>query len=174
MRESRDAKSMAKNLRAALARQQIEISHSQSLELVAAQCGYENWNVLAAKNAAGEGAAFKTIAPILRIFDVEKAKDFYLGFLGFTLDWGHRFGKTAPLYAQVSRAGLTLHLSEHHGDGSPGSAVFVYMNGIQAYHEELASRQYSYMKPGIEELPWGKMMTVVDPFSNSIRFCEQT
>jgi len=29
--------------------------------------------------------------PVLRIFDVEKAKDFYFGFLGFSVDWEHRF-----------------------------------------------------------------------------------
>ena len=28
------------------------------------------------------------------------------------------------------------------------------------------------MRPGIEEVPWGKEMTVIDPFGNRIRFCE--
>jgi hypothetical protein len=32
--------------------------------------------------------------PILRIFSVEKAKEFYCGFLGFTVDWEHRFDRT--------------------------------------------------------------------------------
>ena len=57
--------------------------------------------------------------PVIRIFDEDKAKDFYLGFLGMTLDWEHRFGPDFPLYMQVSREGLVLHLSEHSGDGSP-------------------------------------------------------
>ncbi|MDC9567315.1 glyoxalase superfamily protein, partial [Pseudoalteromonas sp. GAB2316C] len=30
--------------------------------------------------------------PVIRIFDEAKAKDFYLGFLGMTLDREHRFG----------------------------------------------------------------------------------
>jgi hypothetical protein len=68
----------------------------------------------------------KTI-PILRIFDVAKAKEFYVGFLGFTVDWEHHFEPSTPMYLQVSRAGLTLHLSEHHGDACPGSTVFVWM-----------------------------------------------
>jgi catechol 2,3-dioxygenase-like lactoylglutathione lyase family enzyme len=34
--------------------------------------------------------AFQAI-PILRIFDLEKARDFYVGFLGFRVDWEHRF-----------------------------------------------------------------------------------
>lgn len=32
---------------------------------------------------------------------------------------------------QVSRAGLTMHLSEHHGDATPGSKVFVAVTGMR-------------------------------------------
>jgi hypothetical protein len=41
--------------------------------------------------------------PILRILDERKAKEFYLEFLGFTLDWEHRFEPGLPLYLQVSK-----------------------------------------------------------------------
>jgi len=37
--------------------------------------------------------------------------------------WEARFDETAPLYMQVSRDGLVLHLSEHHRDCCPGSTV---------------------------------------------------
>ena len=67
---------------------------------------------------------FQKTIPILRIFSVEKAKEFYVGFLGFTVDWEHHIEDNTPAYIQVSRAGLTLHLSEHHGDACPGSTVF--------------------------------------------------
>jgi hypothetical protein len=40
---------MAKTLRKALAERQIEISHSDSLELVARQFGFANWNMLSAR-----------------------------------------------------------------------------------------------------------------------------
>lgn len=43
-----DSKLMAKALRAALAERGIELGHSQSLELVARQFGFANWNMLAA------------------------------------------------------------------------------------------------------------------------------
>jgi hypothetical protein len=58
--------------------------------------------------------AFDQTVPILRIFSVEKAKEFYLDFLGFTLDWEHRFADGLPLYLQVSRGAHCLHLNEHH------------------------------------------------------------
>jgi len=38
--------------------------------------------------------------PIFRIFDIEKAREFYVGFLGFTVDWEARFDETAPVYMQ--------------------------------------------------------------------------
>lgn len=111
--------------------------------------------------------------PILRIFDEQKAKDFYVGFLGFTVDWEHRFEPHMPLYMQVSREGLTLHLSEHHGDATPGSAIFVRTENLDEFHAEITSRNYRYMRPGIEEVPWNaRMMAVTDPFGNHLRFNE--
>ncbi|CAG2148711.1 glyoxalase superfamily protein [Cupriavidus plantarum] len=110
--------------------------------------------------------------PILRIFSVDKAKEFYLDFLGFTLDWEHRFEPDLPLYAQIHRSGLTLHLSEHHGDATPGSAVFVPMEDIDAFQQELIARQYGYARPGIEPTGWGREMQIADPFGNRLRFCE--
>jgi hypothetical protein len=44
-----DAKAMAKALRQALAERQIDIAHSDSLELVARQFGLANWNMLSAQ-----------------------------------------------------------------------------------------------------------------------------
>lgn len=176
MRTYRDAKAMAKALRASLSRRQVNLPHSAALEIVAAQLGFESWNVLAAKiddAKSSDGIRFELVSPIMRIFDVRAAKDFYLGFLGFDLDWEHRFGDNFPLYAQVSRSGLVLHLSEHHGDASPGATVFVTMTGVRDYQKELSGKDYTYLKPGIEDQPWGKVMTVTDPFSNRIRFCEQ-
>ncbi|ANG95587.1 bleomycin resistance protein [Brucella pseudogrignonensis] len=115
---------------------------------------------------------FEQTCPIFRIFDIEKAKDFYIGFLGFTLDWEHRFADGMPLYMQVSRAGLTLHLSEHHGDGSPGANIFVRMQGVEEFHKEVNAHGYRYMRPGIEDAPWGRVMAVIDPFGNRIQFCQ--
>ncbi len=55
----------------------------------------------------------KSVVPCLRIFSVEKAKEFYEIFLGFKRDWDHRYGPEFPLYMQVSRSGVILHLTEH-------------------------------------------------------------
>ena len=61
--------------------------------------------------------------PILRSFDAARTKAFYLGFLGFKPVFEHRFEPDMPLYMGVRRGDCVLHLSEHHGDGTPGAAV---------------------------------------------------
>jgi len=114
---------------------------------------------------------FHQTIPILRIFDVEKAKEFYVGFLGFAVDWEHHFEENTPAYLQVSRAGLTLHLSEHHGDACPGSTVFVWMTGIEEFHREITGKAYKFLRPGIETtFHDSKAVEVIDPFGNRIRF----
>lgn len=169
-----ELKAMAKALHAALQERQIAITHGTALEIVAAQHGFASWNILTAADSASVegGVRFSQTCPIMRIFDESVAKEFYLDFLGFRLDWEHRFGENFPLYAQVSRAGLTLHLSGHHGDATPGSTVFVRMQGVALYQRELARKDYKHGKPTVEDEPWGLMMSVVDPFSNCIRFCQ--
>jgi catechol 2,3-dioxygenase-like lactoylglutathione lyase family enzyme len=109
---------------------------------------------------------------MLRIFDVAKAHEFYLGFLGFSVDWEHRFGEGFPLYTQISRAGLRLHLTEHAGDATPGANMCVYMSGIRALHAELIAKNYRYMRPGLEDEGTRLEVTVIDPFNNRIRFME--
>ena len=122
-----------------------------------------------------EDIRFVLTCPIMRIFDVAKAKDFYVDYLGFKIDFEHRFGPTFPLYMSVSRAGLTLHLSEHHGDGTPGHIVYVRMRNMRGFHKELLSRPGHYQNPEInEEGPGGPSFYVWDPFGNVLRFAEQS
>jgi uncharacterized glyoxalase superfamily protein PhnB len=117
--------------------------------------------------------SFEKTIPILRIFDVEKANEFYVGFLGFAVDWEHHFEENTPAYLQISRAGLVLHLSEHHGDACPGSTVFVWMTSIAEFHQEITSKGYKYLRPGLETTFYdAKCVQVIDPFGNRIRFNE--
>lgn len=116
---------------------------------------------------------FAAPVPILRSFDEAKAREFYCGFLGFTVDFEHRFEPGLPLYMGLSRGRLALHLSEHHGDASPGATLHVPMAGIAPFQQELAAKAYKYGRPGIVTQDWGLEMTVHDPFGNRIRFVEK-
>lgn len=177
MRTHRDAKAMAKAMRQALADDKIEISHSRALEIVARQFGVASWNILSAKldadDAPSDGISFTQPVPIVRIFDEARAIEFYEGFLGFAVDWRHRFHPGAPLYCQVSRGGMRLHLSEHSGDASPGCTSIVYMTGVEAFQKSLIAKNYKYNRPGLNRQDWGLECEVIDPFGNRIRFLEQ-
>jgi len=117
--------------------------------------------------------AVQQTIPLFRIFDVAKAKEFYAGFLGFAVEWEHRFDDAAPVYMQISRAGLVLHLTEHYGDCCPGSTVHVRMTGLDEFHREITAKGYGYLRPGVAETFYGtKCMEVIDPFGNRIRFNE--
>ena len=181
MRSFRDAKAMARSLREELSARSIDIPHALALELVAKQFGLADWNTLSARVDAASpapaaeppGIAIKPAIPVIRSFDEAKAREFYCGFLGMAVDWEHRFHPGAPLYMQLSRGELLIHLSEHHGDASPGATCFVRMSGIRAFHAELIGRNYANNRPGLEQQDWGLEVTVNDPFGNSLRFNEQ-
>lgn len=116
---------------------------------------------------------YKRTVPVLRSFDEAKAREFYVDFLGFSVDWEHRFAPDAPLYMQVGRAGIVLHVSEHHGDGSPGAHVRVEVTGVIELHAELVGKRYKNMRPGLERPDWGGTeVTVIDPVGNRITFAE--
>ena len=115
---------------------------------------------------------FQTI-PIIRIFDEARAKEFYVDFLRMRIDWEHRFEADAPIYMQVSRDNLVFHLSEHSGDCTPGSKVFVNTPDLDDLFADITSIPYKYSRTEIEMAPWGdRAFTVVDPFSNKILFNE--
>jgi uncharacterized glyoxalase superfamily protein PhnB len=92
--------------------------------------------------------------------------EFYVDFLGFTLDWEHRYEPDLPLYAQLSRSGLKLHLSEHYGDGTPGTVVYIRTENASAFFRELQDKKAKFARPSdcCEEA------TLVDPFGNILRF----
>jgi extradiol dioxygenase family protein len=117
---------------------------------------------------------FTRTVPILRIFDVAKAREFYLDFLGCKVDWEHRYAPDLPLFMQVSLGEVILHLSEHHGDCSPGAKITIEMTGLAAYHAVLSAKKYGYARPGLVEEPWGATtMTIADPFYNHLSFAER-
>lgn len=112
--------------------------------------------------------------PLFRIFNFDVAKAFYVDWLGFRIDWEHRLSPTAPRYVQITREALTIHLTEHYGDCSPGAKIFVHIADVSALHQELASRPNPNMRPSIEDAPWkARIMEVTDPFGNRLCFNQQ-
>jgi hypothetical protein len=115
------------------------------------------------------------VTPVLRIFDVPLAKAFYVEYLGCTVDWEDGEPPDSPVYLQVSRGPLVLHLSSYHGDGTPGGVVLIEVKDIRALHRELHGKGYRFMNPGLDPGPGEHMLSteLIDPFANLIRFFER-
>ena len=115
------------------------------------------------------------VTPVLRIFDEAKAREFYVDFLGFTIEFEHRYGDNFPIYMAISHSGCRLHLSEHHGDGSPGAHVRISADDVDQMCKDLSAKDYKFAKPGGgEKTPWGTIeVTITDPFANRLTFAQE-
>jgi len=108
--------------------------------------------------------------PTFRIIDYKKAIEFYMDTLGFSIDWEHRFAPNAPVYMQVSKGGLILHLSENERFQS-GMIVFVETKGIDFLQKDINEK--SAQSVTISTTNWGtKQIEIEDPFGNMLRFNE--
>lgn len=109
--------------------------------------------------------------PIFRIFDYEKALEHYVGWMGFKIDWEYK-PEGSPKYLQISLGTLSLHLTEHHGDCTPGSRVYVEnFPDLPAYHAQLLAREYKFSRPGLETPFYDENLwevTTGDPFGNRL------
>jgi uncharacterized glyoxalase superfamily protein PhnB len=190
MRTFREAKEMAKALRAELReRRQVELTHSECLEVVARQFGFDSWNILAARiekegrsrivprflldglDIGDPRRATTTTIPVLRIADDKRALAYYCDFLGFALDFGGPVGGPAggPFFGQVIRADTTLRLSEE--PVAAGASVTVHLGDVDALRAELAARRGDV--PEVEAVFWGyRILFLTDPFGNELQLAE--
>lgn len=77
--------------------------------------------------------------PVLPTADARRSLRFYCDVLGFSKVWEHRFAEDFPLYAQVSRGPVAVHLSEH---GDPGQSASLCMGvpDVDAAYAEFTGR----------------------------------
>lgn len=111
--------------------------------------------------------------PIFRIFDYNKAIAFYINWLSFTVDWEDK-PENSPVYLQISLDGIVIHLTEHHGDCTPGARTHIEeFSGLKAYHKKLLDKNYKFNRPGLEKTFYDNetlCMDVIDPFGNRLTF----
>lgn len=116
--------------------------------------------------------AIEEVTPILRFYDEAATRAFFVDWLGFSVTFEHRFAEDLPLYMGIARSGRSLHLSQHHGDATPGSAVRLRVSDVRALHGELEGRPVSFARPGPPAMqPWGYLeMPLTDPAGNRLVF----
>ncbi|QEG01442.1 Glyoxalase-like domain protein [Stieleria maiorica] len=85
---------------------------------------------------------WRSWVPVLKVRDTRKSVEFFCQRVGFTKDWEHQFDADFPLYASVSRDGLTLHLSEH-GEEATHVTLVISVEDVDAAYSELCSNGLS-------------------------------
>lgn len=110
------------------------------------------------------------VTPQLRMTNWERSRAFYVDGLGFAVDWEHRFEPGFPIFAKITRDGLSLFLTEHTGDCEPGGAAYILVEDVDALYREITARGIE-PREAPEDAPWGgREMLVVDPDFNRLRF----
>ena len=112
----------------------------------------------------------QTVIPQLRMTEAERSLRFYSEGLGFAEDWRHQFEPGLPLFVQLTRAGQTVFLSGHAGDGNVGGAVFFIVPDVDAVYRALPDWLALHVPPPAD-MPWGtREMAMMDPDGNRLRF----
>jgi catechol 2,3-dioxygenase-like lactoylglutathione lyase family enzyme len=122
--------------------------------------------------------AITRAVPIIRVTNIRVAVDFYCSLLGFVMDFSESVAAEGPTYAGVSLDGCQIHLSTFAGDGVRGTAMYFYVDDVDAlFHEFLERGLRTPGEPGspVEEGPvdqsWGmREFYVRDPDGNTLRF----
>ncbi|MGI9244724.1 MAG: glyoxalase superfamily protein [Verrucomicrobiales bacterium] len=114
--------------------------------------------------------------PVLRMLDEAAAKAFYLDYLGYQIDWEHRFNpdiEGSPLYMQIRLGESVLHLDGHAGADSPVAEVRVPVVGLDAYHQGLCDRPGGIETPDVADPRYegkGTDLNLTDPSGNRLVF----
>jgi catechol 2,3-dioxygenase-like lactoylglutathione lyase family enzyme len=102
--------------------------------------------------------------------DWKRTRAFYVDGLGFGVDWEHRFEPDFPVFAQLTRDGLSLFVTEHAGDCQVGGAAYFVVDDVDSLFQEIAGRGIKPAEPPCDTEWRAREMTVVDPDGNRLRF----
>ena len=110
--------------------------------------------------------------PILRVVDALQSERFYCEVLSFTKDWEHSFGEGFPLYVQVSRGPLTLHLSEHE-DAGQSTNLCIGVLDVDAVYASFTNRGLKTESIPTDRDYGVRDFSFKDPDGHHLVFCTQ-
>ncbi|MPZ13049.1 MAG: VOC family protein [Chloroflexi bacterium] len=108
------------------------------------------------------------VIPAVRITDYERSKAFYVDGLGFTVEGEHRFAPHLPVFATLSRDGMSLYLTQHAGDCQVGALVFLFVDDVDAFYEEITERGIKAQSPPEDFEGRLRDFRVIDPDGNKL------
>jgi catechol 2,3-dioxygenase-like lactoylglutathione lyase family enzyme len=98
--------------------------------------------------------------PVLRVGDADASVRWYAR-LGFAKQWEHRFEPDFPAFVEVTRGAMTLFLSEHDGDATPDTLIYLRIADVDAVAAEFDVSPV--------DAPWARELELRDPDGNRVR-----
>lgn len=98
--------------------------------------------------------------PILRAADAAASVQWYERF-GFTKESEHRFADDLPAFVAIRRGSIKLFLSEHEGDATSDTLVYLQVEDVDAIAREFGVE--------VESAPWAREIELRDPDGNRLR-----
>ena len=80
--------------------------------------------------------------------------------LGFEVVGEHRFAPELPLYLFLERGEVHLHLSEHKGDATPNTLVYLWVDDVDNIATEFNVK--------VADQPWTREIKLTDPDGNRL------
>ena len=89
-----------------------------------------------ASSKSESSTATNEVIPILRVKSAAASVKWYAQ-LGFKQEWEHRFQPDFPAFVEISNGSMLLFLSEHTGDASPDTLVFLRVADVDSFVADL-------------------------------------
>lgn len=112
----------------------------------------------------------QSVTPVLRMSRAAVSLPFYTAGLGFAIDWEYRHAPGLPVFAQLTRAGQSIFLTEHAEDCQPGGAVYFSVADVDACHRAFQAAGHVRADPPRDTAWKTREMLVVDPDGNRLTF----
>ena len=117
---------------------------------------------------------FESTISMLRVTDARASEKFYCQKLGFQKSWEYDPGDGEPVFIEITRDKVSLHLSEHEGDGPLGVQLYVNVANAGALYDELTQNGVSIGDPPYDA-EWGHtVFELQDLDGNTLRIGSPT
>jgi len=107
-------------------------------------------------------AVIENVIPILRVRDVEASRRYYVGTLGFALEWD------ADGMIAVARDRKSIMLCEG-GQGQPGTWLWIGVEDADAFFAEFSAKG-AHIRSPLQNFAWAYEFQVEDPDGHVLRF----
>lgn len=112
----------------------------------------------------------QTVIPVLRMTSAATSFPFYTLGLGFTIDWEYRHEPGFPVFAQLTREGQSIFLTEHAGDCQVGGAIHFSVPDVDKCHLAFKASGHIDTKPPLDTAWKTRELQVIDPDGNRLTF----